>query len=146
MQLEENFIEFVYEGITESSTRKVVAALRRVIEVDNLQALVSVALLDEHRVVKELVGPKLNLVGPTDAAFRMDQKNVPSELGEDRGQKAFMDTTRNDQNRWRKPLVHSDWSALCHRLHYGVEQEDWKAAMTVGIKKIEAHELGLEAQ
>ena len=28
----------------------------------------------------------------------------------------------------------------------GVEQEDWEAAMTVGIKKIEAHELGLEAK
>ena len=56
-----------------------------------------------------------------------------------------MDTTRNDQNRWRHPLVHSDWSALCHTLHDGVEQEDWEAAMTVGIKKIEAHGLGLEA-
>ena len=50
-----------------AAERKVVAALRQFIEVDNRQALVSVMLLDEHRVVRELVGPKFNLVDFQDA-------------------------------------------------------------------------------
>ena len=57
MWKKENFFQIVYEGVKESSRRKAVLALRPFIEVDN-KALTSVKLLDQHRVVTELVGPK----------------------------------------------------------------------------------------
>ena len=72
---------------------------------------------------------------------------VPEELtlriGETRGQKVFVDTTRIDRNKWSPPLVDSDWSEMCQTLLDGVEQEDWDfvyntfraAAKKVGIKK-----------
>ena len=44
--------------------------------------------------------------------------------GESNGQKAFVDTTRINQNKWGPHLVHSDWSALCQTLLDGAEQED----------------------
>ena len=53
-------------GIMEGSKRKMVAAFRQFIEVDNHKALVFADLLDQHRVVKEVVGP----------AF--DKANVPN--------------------------------------------------------------------
>ena len=61
------------------------APLRQFIEVGNHKALVSVKLLDQHRVVPELVGPKFK-----------------------RGQKTIVDTTRIDQNKWSPLLVHSE--------------------------------------
>ena len=52
----------MYEGINESSRRKVVAALGQFVEVDTHKAVVSVKLLDQHRVVMESVGTRFNLV------------------------------------------------------------------------------------
>ena len=63
LQERENVIEVAYDGIKESLRRKVATALRHFIEEDNKQALVSVKLLDQHRVVNELVGPTVQLDG-----------------------------------------------------------------------------------
>ena len=51
----------MYEGINESSRRKVVAALEQFVEVDTHKAAVSAKLLDQHRVVMESVGTRFNL-------------------------------------------------------------------------------------
>ena len=55
LQDKENFIKVVYDGNKEGSRRKMVTAWRRFIEVDCHKALVSVKLLDQHRVVKEVL-------------------------------------------------------------------------------------------
>ena len=47
---EKKIIDDVYEGIKKNSKRKVVAALRQVIEVHHHKAVVSVKLLDQHHV------------------------------------------------------------------------------------------------
>ena len=58
-------------------------ALRQFIEVDNQKALVSVRLLDQHRVVDEVVGSSLarrnfpdarRRGGPTELAFRAGER------------------------------------------------------------------------
>ena len=58
LQEKKIFIDVVHEGIMESSRRKVVA-LRQSIEKENNWAVGSVKLLDQHLVVREMVGPKL---------------------------------------------------------------------------------------
>ena len=111
--LQENFIEVVCEGITENCRWKVVAALRQFIEVDNLKALVSVKLLDQHRVVTKLVGPQFNLMDFRKTDVEEESEELPLRNGERRGQKAFVDTTRINGTRWSFLLVDSDWIALC---------------------------------
>ena len=55
-------MDFDYDGMNEGSRRKVVAAFRQLIEVDNHKALVSVKSLDQHRVVKEVVAQRSSLL------------------------------------------------------------------------------------
>ena len=52
-----------------------VAAVNLFVELDNREALVSVKLLDQHRVVKELVGPKSDRC-ITRMWSRKDQKSL----------------------------------------------------------------------
>ena len=56
LQEKEIIIDVVYDGVREDSRRNSVPALRQSIEIDFHKALVSVQLLDQHRVVKEEVG------------------------------------------------------------------------------------------
>ena len=114
-----------------------VAALRQFIEV-----LISVKLLDQHRLVKELVGPRFNLAEFKDA--EMMEGSEILRVGERRGQTAIAETTRVGRNRWSPPLVDSDWGVLYQTLYDGVDQEVWEstyntmreAAKNVGIMKV----------
>ena len=93
LQEKENFTQVVYEGIMESSRRKVVAALRQFIEMHNHKALVQ--LLDQHWVGKEVVGPTLNKVDHKDSGEGPEEP-TSRVGGERRGQKVFVDTTQTD--------------------------------------------------
>ena len=55
-QEKERFIDVVCDDILEGSRFNMVAASRPFIEIDNHKALVSVKLLDQHRVVQEVDG------------------------------------------------------------------------------------------
>ena len=57
--------------------------------------------------MKELVGPKINLVDFKDAAVEEGPEDLTLRIEERRGQKALVDTTRIDGNRWGPPLVRS---------------------------------------
>ena len=84
----ESFNEVAYDWLQE---RKVVAALRQFFEVDSHKALVSVKLLDQDRVLKDVVGPTFNLWISKMQRSKKDQKSVSCESVKDGGQKAFVD-------------------------------------------------------
>ena len=48
-------------------------------------------------------------------------------------QKAFVDTTKIDQNKWELPKVDSGWSALRQTMH------DRDVAQQVGIRSVGGH-------
>ena len=137
-------MDFDYDGMNEGSRRKVVAAFRQLIEVDNHKALVSVKSLDQHRVVKELVAAAFDKNKFAGAKIRGGPKEFTLNAGEGKGQNAIVDTTRIDQHMWCPSLVGSDRSVLRPTLYDAVEQEDRvtmcnvlrDAAKPVGIKKI----------
>ena len=79
-------------------------------EVDSHKTLVSVNLLDQQCVVKELVVRLLE--GKLTRCKKSSPKEFTLEAGESKGQQSFVDT-RIDQKKWSPLLVDSDWSALC---------------------------------
>ena len=117
-QEKENFIEF-YEGIKETSRKKVVAALRQFI----LSPSCCWISIDFTDAVKEW----------------------PEELTLKKGERRGTEGLRGgiERNKWSPPECDSDWSALCQTLYEGVDQEDWEsicnivreAAKKVGLRK-----------
>ena len=80
-----------------------------------------------------------------DAAVQDEPEELTLRVGERRGQKAFVDTTRIDRNTWSLPLLDSDESALCQTLHDGVVQEDWESmynTLRKGTKEVGSKEVG----
>ena len=73
----------------------------------------SVTLPDQHRVVTELVGPKVNLETFKEADVNEGPEELTSRKRERRGQKTFVDTTTIDRSTWSLPLVDSDRGASC---------------------------------
>ena len=100
--------EVVCEGIKERSRRMVVAALEQFI-----------GLLDQHCVVKELVGSDFNLARLRIEKTKQGPEHLTSEAGEGKVQRAFVDITRIDRNKVGPLLVDSDWIALCQALYDG---------------------------
>ena len=58
-----------------------------------------VKLLDQHRVVKELVSLDFN------KSERKDSNQEPEELGAGKDHKAFVSATRTDRKKWNPPQV-----------------------------------------
>ena len=56
-------------------------ALRKFIEVDNHEASVSVKLLDQHRVVKELVGRAIDTVDHKGATVKQGPEELTLRIG-----------------------------------------------------------------
>ena len=103
LQDQENFTEIVYDCVNECSKRKMVAALRQFMEVDNHKALVSVKLLEPASRCERSGGPCVRQKKIPAAKMKQGQEKSSSRAGDREAQKAFLDTTRNDQNKWRPP-------------------------------------------
>ena len=88
LQDKENFIELVNEGITESSRRKVVTALRKFVEVYNHKFLVSFKLLDQRRVVKDVFRQAFDSVDYKDATDKQGLEELALRTRERRRQEA----------------------------------------------------------
>ena len=124
------------EGIKESSRRKVVAALRQFIEVDDHKVLGLCQMVGSALGGEGVGGHKIQLGGfHKDAEVKEGPEELTLRVGERRGPKAFVDTTRIDRDTWGTRLVESDWSALCQTFYDGVEQEDWEPMYNT-LKKV----------
>ena len=86
-----------------------IAALRQFTEVDSHKALVSVMLLDQHRVVKEVVGSAFDNINFPAAKRTSGPEKLTSRAGERMGQEAVVHTTRVDHNRWRIASSETCW-------------------------------------
>ena len=109
LQMEENSVEVVYEGLNDSRRRTVVVALTQFMELDIHKALVFAKLLDQH-----LWRRRWWAQNSTQLTTKMQLLR----------KEAFVDTPRIDRRRWRPPLVFSDLSALCQTLYDGLVHED----------------------
>ena len=87
------------------------ASLRQFIEVHSIKALVSVKMLDQPRVVKELVGPRY-LVGSQDAEVKEGPEKLALRKGERREQKVFVDTTRMNRKKWALTGARCTWRCV----------------------------------
>ena len=70
LQEKQNFVEVAYDDKKETSRRTVVTPLKRFIEIDNDEALVSVKLRDQDLVVIDLLEPAFNSLDDKDAAVQ----------------------------------------------------------------------------